>query len=282
LAFIPIPVAYWIVKVVTLAASLGFLAMVGRCVRLLGRDPRFAVVFIAANPIYLMYAMAGFHNDFFLLLPSTAAIALMLSKRDRSAGAVLMLAVAVKFTAVILLPFMFFAARPARRRREMVIGVVLGAIPLVALSLALFGFSFPNLSQQSTLLTDFSFPNLFGLMFGLGGGTPGLLRVVNVALVIVIALLLRRRGDWLARTGWATMALIASLSWLMPWYVIWVLPLAVLGTSVRLRRASVALTLFLLFSFVPWTQIFMGDHDINPLNTPAGQASSKLAQKLSR
>jgi hypothetical protein len=68
----------------------------------------------------------------------------------------------------------------------------------------------------------------------------------------------------------------------MPWYVIWVLPLAALGTSVRLRRASVVLTLFLLFSFAPWTYVFMGDHNINPLDTSAGRASSALAQKLSR
>jgi alpha-1,6-mannosyltransferase len=249
---------------------------------LLGRDPRFAIVFIAANPIYLIYAMAGFHNDFFLLLPSIGAIALTLSKRDRAAGAVLMLAVAVKFTALIVLPFLFFVARPARRRWALLSGVAIGAVPLVALSLALFGFSFPNLSQQSTLLTDFSIPNVFGLLFHLGGGTPGLLRVANVGLVVVIALLLRASGDWLARVGWATVALIATLSWLMPWYVIWVLPLAVLGTSVRLRRVSLALTLFLVFSFVPWLQIFMGDHNINPLNTSAGRASSQLAQKLSR
>jgi hypothetical protein len=282
LAFVPIPVAYWIIKVVTLSASLGFLAVVWRCAKLLGRDPRFAIVFIAANPIYLIYAMAGFHNDFFLLLPSMGAIALTLAKRDRAAGAVLMLAVAVKFTALIVLPFLFFVARPVRRRWALLSGVAIGAVPLVALSLALFGFSFPNLSQQSTLLTDFSIPNVFGLLFHLGGGTPGLLRVANVGLVVVIALLLRASGDWLARVGWATVALIATLSWLMPWYVIWVLPLAVLGTSVRLRRVSLALTLFLVFSFVPWLQIFMGDHNINPLNTSAGRASSQLAQKLSR
>jgi hypothetical protein len=193
-----------------------------------------------------------------------------------------MLAVAVKFTALILLPFMFFAVRPARRRRELLIGAGLGAAPLIALSLALFGFSFPNLSQQSTLLTDFSFPQIFGLVIGIGGGTPGLLRIANIALIVVIALLLRRRGDWLSRTGWATVALIATLSWLMPWYVIWVLPLAVLGTSLRLRRASLALTVYLLFSFLPWTYIFMGDHNINPLSGSAGQASGKLAQKLAR
>jgi Glycosyltransferase family 87 len=281
LAFLPIPVAYWTIKVFTMAASLGLIAVVWSCARTLGRDPRYAVAFVAANPVYLMYAMAGFHNDFFLLLPSTAAIALVLAKRDRSAGVVLTLAVAVKFTAVILLPFLLLAARPARRRREMLIGIGLGAVPMVALSLSLFGFSLPNLSQQSTLLTGFSITNVVGWAIGLGGGTPGLLRVASVGVVVAVALLLRSRGDWVSRAGWATMALIASLSWLMPWYAIWVLPLAVIGTSVRLRRASLALTVFVLLTFIPWTGIFLSNHSINPLSSPVGQASSSLAQKLS-
>jgi len=281
LALVPVPVAYWTVKVGTMLASLGLIAVVWWCARALGRDPRFAVAFVAANPVYLMYAMAGFHNDFFMLLPSLAAVALVLAKRDRWAGAVLMLAVAVKFTAVILLPFLLIAARPARRRRELLLGAVLGAIPMIALSLALFGFSLPNLSQQSTLLTGFSFPQVFGLLIGIGGGTPDLLRVATAGVVVVIALLLRSRGDWISRAGWATMALIASLSWLMPWYAIWVLPLAVLGTSLRLRRGAIALTLYVLITFVPWTAIFLATHNINPLGTPVGQASSNLQQKLS-
>jgi hypothetical protein len=281
LAFLPIPLAYWTIKVLTMAASLGLIAVVWSCARSLGRDPRYAVVFLAANPVYLMYAMAGFHNDFFLLLPETAAIALVLAKRDRSAGLVLTLAVAVKFTGVILLPFMLLAARPARRRREMLIGIGLGAIPMIALSLALFGFSLPNLSQQSTLLTGFSITNIVGLAIGIGGGTPGLLRVASVGVVIAVALLLRRRGDWVSRAGWATMALIASLSWLMPWYAIWLLPLAVLGTSVRLRRTALALTVYVLLTFIPWTGIFLSNHSVNPLASSTGQASSSLAQKLS-
>lgn len=281
LAFLPIPVAYWTIKVLTMAASLGLIAVVWRCARSLGRDPRFAVAFVAANPVYLMYAMAGFHNDFFLLLPSTAAIALVIAKRDRSAGLVLTLAVGVKFTAVILLPFMLLAARPPRRRREMVIGIGLGGIPLLALSLALFGFSLPNLSQQSTLLTNFSITNIAGWVVGLGGGTPGLLRVASVGVVVAVALLMRSRGNWVTRAGWATMALIASLSWLMPWYAIWLLPLAVLGTSVRLRRATLALTVYVLITFIPWTGIFLSNHSINPLSGSPGQASSTLAQKLS-
>ena len=46
-----------------------------------------------------------------MLVPSTAAISLLLARRDRAAGAVLMIAVAIKFTAIVLLPFLLLGAR---------------------------------------------------------------------------------------------------------------------------------------------------------------------------
>jgi alpha-1,6-mannosyltransferase len=252
-----------------------------KCARRLGRDPRYAAVLVGLNPIYLVYAVGGFHNDFFMLVPMTAAIALVLDRRDRSAGAVLMLAVAVKFTAVILLPFLLVGARTTARRRAIIVGVVLAAIPLIAMSLALFGLSLPNLSQQGTLLTPFSFPNLFGYAIGVGGGAPALLRLADVALVLVVVWLVRRRGDWLSHAGWATLALIASLAWVMPWYVIWVLPLAALGSSPRLRRTALALTVFLVITFLPSSGKLWGLAHFNPLSGSAGQASLNLQSKLS-
>ncbi|MGI8429731.1 MAG: glycosyltransferase 87 family protein [Solirubrobacteraceae bacterium] len=282
LALTSLPVAYWTLKVATVLASLGFVALVGKCARLLGRDPRYAVLFVAANPIFLMYAVSGFHNDFFMLVPSTAAIALLLAGRDRAAGAALMVAVAVKFTAILLLPFLLVAVLTSRRRMEILAGAALAAVPLVALSVSLFGLSIPNLSDQSTLLTDFSIPNLAGLAIGIGGGTPGLLRVANVALVLAVFFLLRRRRDWLSGAGWSTFALIASLAWLVPWYVIWLLPLAALGTSLRLRRAALALTAFLVLTFIPVTGNLLFAHGINPMATPVGKASGDLQHKLAQ
>src|SRR5207248_10193858 len=118
-------------------------------------------VLLGLNPIYLVYAVGGFHNDFFMLVPAIGAVVLVLARRDRAAGAALMIAVAVKFSAVLLLPFLLAAVWPARRRvRDVIVGAALTAIPLLAMSLALFGFSMPNLSDQSTLLTPFSFTNL--------------------------------------------------------------------------------------------------------------------------
>jgi hypothetical protein len=149
------------------------------------------------------------------------------------------------------------------------------------MSLALFGFSLPNLSQQNTLLTPFSFPNLFGYFIGVGGGTSGVLRLASVALVVVVVLLVRRRGDWISHAGWATVALIASLAWVMPWYVIWVLPLAALGSSIWLRRVALVMTVFLVLVFLPSSGKFWSLIHFNPLNGSAGQASQTLQSKLS-
>jgi alpha-1,6-mannosyltransferase len=273
-------VSYWLVKVLTVLGSLAFLALICQCARSLGRDPRYALVFVAFNPIYLIYAIGGFHNDFFMLIGSLGAIALLLARRDRAAGAVLMLAVAVKFTAILLLPFLLVAVLPARRRVvEILQGALAGAIPLAVLSIALFGLSLPNLQDQSTLLTNFSIPNVVGLLFG-SGGSPTLLRLFDLGVVIAVILLLRRRGDWITRAGWATLALIASLPWLMPWYVIWLAPLAALGSSPRLRRASLALTVFVVITFLPAVMMYLNAHSLSPLNTPAGHASWVLQKKL--
>jgi alpha-1,6-mannosyltransferase len=280
LAFMPLPVAYWTFKVITVLLSLAFIVLVWQCARQLGRDPRYAVVLVALNPIYLVYAVGGFHNDFFMLVPMLGAVSLLLAGRDRSAGAVLMLAVAVKFTAVLLLPFLLVAAGTRPRRLRVAVGGVAVGLPLVGLSLAMFGLAIPNLAQQSSLLTDFSIPNVMGLLIGAGGGTPLLLKAAIVGVVIVVAHQLYRRRDWLAGAGWSTVALMASLSWLMPWYVIWLLPLAALATSVRLRRTAMAATAFLILSFMPATNLYMHAHGINPLASPAGQASLSQQNKL--
>jgi Glycosyltransferase family 87 len=280
LAFVSIPLAYWCLKASAVLLSLGFLALVWQCARQLGRDPRYALVFVALNPIYLIYAVGGFHNDFMMLVPSMAAISFVLARRDRLAGAALVLAIAVKFTAVLLAPFLLIALATRRRRLRFIAGAALAAIPMIALSLALFGLSIPNLSDQSSLLTDFSIPNIVGLVIGVGGGTPALLKVAIVCVVLVVAYEVYRERDWLAGAGWSTFALIASLAWLVPWYVIWLLPLAALASSVNLRRTALAMTVFLILAFMPATELYMAAHGINPLGSSVGQASQSHQHKL--
>ena len=193
-----------------------------------------------------------------------------------------MIAIAIKFTAVLLLPFLLIAAHTRPRRIRVLVGAAVAAVPLVGSSLALFGLSIPNLSDQSSLLTDFSIPNLVGLAIGVGGGAPALLKVATVAVVLVVAHQVYRRSDWLAGAGWSTFALIASLAWLVPWYVIWLLPLAALATSVKLRRAALVLTAFLIFAFMPATSDYLGAHGPHLLGSPVGQASLSRQHKLAQ
>jgi hypothetical protein len=60
------------------------------------------------------------------------------------------------------------------------------------------------------------------------------------ALAMAVALWRAWRGaDWITCAGWATLALLLGTAWLLPWYVTWLTPLAALGTSRRLRIATV-------------------------------------------
>ncbi|MGH2871063.1 MAG: glycosyltransferase family 87 protein, partial [Solirubrobacteraceae bacterium] len=281
LAFVSLPIAYWAVKIVTVAISLAFVALVADCARRLGRDPKVAVAFTALNPIYIVYAVGGFHNDFFMLTPMLGSISLLLARRYRWAGAVLMLGVATKFTAVLLLPFLVLAASERRRQRDVVLGAVAATVPLAVLSLALFGPSLPNLAQQSSVLTGTSIPNLFGVLAGIGGATPLLLKLAEVGVAAVVTHQLLRNRDWIAGAGWSTLALIASLGWLMPWYVVWLLPLAAIGTNLRLRRLALVLTVFLVLAFVPTVSQWMSSNGVQLLNTPSGRAALSLQYKLS-
>jgi hypothetical protein len=268
-----LPAAYWTMKAVTVLVSLVFLWLVYKIARQLGRDPRLAVLFVAANPIYLLYAVGEFHMDFFMLVPALGAIALLLSGRQRLAGVALAVGVAVKVTLVILLPFLLLGARGRRARVRLLTGLAIGAVPLAALSIALFGLAVPNISGQGKLLSSFSVPNILGWGLGLGGGSPTLLRDMNFVIVAVVAYQFLRARDWLSGAGWATVALLASLGWLMPWYVVWLLPLAAVSTNVNLRRVAIGLTCFLVAAFLPVTWPALKAVEINPVGSPVGVAA---------
>jgi hypothetical protein len=281
-ALLPLPVAYWTLKIATVLAGLGLVALVWSCARAVGRDPKTAASFVALNPVYLIWALGGFHNDFFMVDAALGAVALVLYRRERAAGAALAIAIAIKFTAVLLLPFLLLAVAPTRRIRALLTGLVLAAIPLVALSLALFGASLPNLQTQSTLLTAYSIPNLFGDAIGAGGGAPWLLHAADAGVVLVVLWLVARGRDWLSATGWATLALIVSLAWLVPWYLLWLLPLAAVARSRRLRAATLVMSLFLVVAFVPWTKWTLNLHGVNTLSGQAGAASFQRQVGLER
>jgi hypothetical protein len=72
--------------------------------------------------------------------------------------------------------------------------------------------------------------------------------VVTLALMLVRT---ARERDWLVPAGWTTFALLATSAWLLPWYAVWLLPLAALGDDRRLRLATLALCAFMIGTRVP-------------------------------
>jgi hypothetical protein len=80
-------------------------------------------------------------------------------------------------------------------------------------------------------------------------GIGGLSTDIHLALTavglsaVLLALLSAHRGKpWITAAGWATLAVLVTTTWLYPWYVVWLLPLAALSSSRGLRGAALVLT----------------------------------------
>lgn len=80
-----------------------------------------------------------------------------------------------------------------------------------------------------------------------------------------------RRRDALSASGWASMALLLTLGWVLPWYVLWVLPLAALSRSRALRATALTFGAFLLLTWMPLATGLDNALGIRPTTTTLGQ-----------
>ncbi|MBA3825468.1 MAG: hypothetical protein H0X24_16410, partial [Ktedonobacterales bacterium] len=94
------------------------------------------------------------------------------------------------------------------------------------------------------------------------GGTPVLLKLADVAVVLVIGHQVFRRKDWMSGAAWSTFALLASLAWLVPWYVVWLLPLAALAPDGVLRRHAVMLAFGGMLTYIIEYFAFVNQPDV--------------------
>ena len=257
-----VPAALWILKAVTCAAALGIVGLVWRAARLLGRDPLPAVLFVGLNPLVLVHDVGGAHNETPVVLVTMAGIVLFLGARRTAGAAVATAAAGIKASAAIVVPYLVVASRP--RVRAALLAAV-GAAVAVAL-LALIGFGGHALDALGILSSNqgrssrWSFPYKTAQLLGaiLPGGRLDYRDPVRAAygagLAVVAAWTLLRtwRGaDPLRMAGWATLAVLVASAWLVPWYVLWLLPLAALAGDRRLTWLTVALCAWMLPIAVP-------------------------------
>ncbi|MCL2769393.1 MAG: hypothetical protein FWD42_04700, partial [Solirubrobacterales bacterium] len=200
------------------------------------------------------------------------------------AGAALAAAVAIKASAAILLPVLLAALlRSPRRLAWFSAGLVVAGVALAVASYLAFGPHLPDLGTQGSLVTTMSVPNLIGLAFTLGGETTALHVLLTATLVILIAaccVSAWRSGDPITAGGWATIALVVTLSWVLPWYVLWVLPLAALSRSRRLRIATVALGAYLILAWMPVTSTMRAAIGFHPEKTKLGLFHQQEVKEL--
>ncbi|OLB66679.1 MAG: hypothetical protein AUI10_02075 [Actinobacteria bacterium 13_2_20CM_2_72_6] len=244
-------VAIGILRAVAVAGIALAIAGAGR----LGGNPAWLA---AASPLVLIHAGSGAHND--ALLAGLVVAGLALAKGARwgiAAGVLLGLAVAVKVTALVALPF---AAVILARRRAWA-GLAAGAAGAFAAVTAATGLGFgwlPALSHTADLTQWTSPPTGVGMAAGYllrAAGRPDLAPVALavaraaglVALAVLLAVLWWRRKP----AGVALAATVLLGPVFFPWYAL--VPLAALAaiplaTRIRdrLGLATVALALLVL------------------------------------
>ncbi len=200
------------------------------------------------------------------------------------AGVAFVAAVAIKASAGILLPVVLAALLHRRRELlQLLFGMALGAVVFGAASIVAFGPHLPDLATQGRLVTMVSIPNLLGLALGQGGETETLrvlLSGVLVACVAACSWLAWRRRDSLAAAGWASVALLVTLSWVLPWYVLWILPLAALSDSRRLRTTALVIGVYLIVAWAPVTGYVFNAIDFHPEKTALGRLHQRYVKEL--
>lgn len=293
-ALVPLGVAasFWAIKVIISAASLGTILLVWKCARMLNLDPVKAIMLVGLNPIVLVWGLGGDHNDFLMVFSIMLGFYLLLRSREHErsgvaeigAGAAFVMAAALKASGGVLIPIVLAGLlRTPRRLFDVLLGMVAAGVVVGAGSLIAFGLHIPDLSTQARLVTNISIPNLLGLALGSGGETETLHNVLTATLALSVlgcCVLAWRRRESITASGWATVALLVTLGWVLPWYVLWLLPLAALSRSRRLRTTALVLGAYLIVAWAPASGLLWSAIGFQPAKTPLGRLHQRYVKEL--
>jgi hypothetical protein len=297
-ALVPLGVAgsFWAIKAILMATSLGTILLVWKCARMLDLDPVRAIVFVGCNPIVIVWGLGGDHNDFLLVFSIVLGFYLLLRARAQQhsgaaeigAGVAFVAATALKASGGVLIPIVLAGLLKAPRRLvNVLIGMIAAGAVLGVASLIAFGLHIPDLSTQSELVTSESVPNLIGLALGAGGETETLHTLLTGLLGLSVlgccAMAFSRRDSITASitaSGWATVALLVTLGWVLPWYILWLLPLAALSRSRRLRTTALVLGAYLIIAWAPASGLLWSAIGFYPQKTPLGQLHERYVKEL--
>lgn len=237
-------VTLWALKLAAGLAGLGCVALVARIAARLGHSPKFAAAAFGLNPVMLVWAVGGAHNDLLMLVAMLGGIALVLERRHALGGAALVAALAIKVTAGVALPFAVVAARP---RGRLLAGIAAALAVIAVVSYVSFGVHALNLigilRREHRFISTEAVPREVLRLFGvhIEGIVPALLSATLAAVLAWLAVRVYKGMSWIGATGWGFVALVALSTWFTPWYTIWPLPLAAVTRDRRLMAATLML-----------------------------------------
>ncbi len=254
LAWLPVGAAVAVLKAVAAASLLALAALVARLAAARGVEPLRAAAFVALNPLALVHVVGGAHNDGVAMLVGMAGVAAVLSAREASGGAAFLAALAIKAPAAIAAPFALLG--PERRRGRFLLGAALALAAVGLASQLAFGLHWLDAlglaGESQNRTSHMSIPITAARITGI---EPDLVRIA--ALLLYAGLLVHllahtwRGGDWIRAAAWASFGLLLASAWLLPWYLIWSLPLAALSRDRSLQLLVLALTAYQLAARIP-------------------------------
>lgn len=267
LAWVSVPVAFWSLKLIAVASSLGLVFIVKSIAAKVNADTARAVAIVGLSPATLVHVVGGAHNEAMTMLIVFAGIAFALSRddgaREAGGGFISALAIGVKASAAVPLVFMLAAAQ---RKFAMFLAMVGAAVLTIATGLIAFGSDALNglnlISSNQDRSSRWSLPHRtvdgIDALFGVDRGVAtDVVRVIFVLiLAAAVAYLLwrsyKKPETWLANAGWATFGVLLASAWLVPWYLLWLLPFAALGKCRGLQIATIVLTAYTLVIAIPF------------------------------
>ncbi|HYH54104.1 MAG TPA: polyprenol phosphomannose-dependent alpha 1,6 mannosyltransferase MptB [Solirubrobacterales bacterium] len=269
LAWLPVGTAVAVLKAAAALSVLGIAAVVSRLAAGRGVDPLRAAALVALNPLVLVHVVGGAHNDGLTMLLAMLAVAAVLSGRERSGGVALVAAIASKSSAALLAPFALLGSRSPKSTgrkyaymegnrpvNRFLMGAAGAAVTIGAAAWLAFGWDwlhgFGLAGENQDRTSYMSIPITAARLTGLD---PDAVRLgAAILFAAAIAYLLGwtwRGGDWVRAAAWATFALLLATAWLLPWYLIWVLPLAAISRDRPLQLLTLALTAYQLGARIP-------------------------------
>lgn len=261
LAWLPVDLAVAVLKAAAALSVAGLALVVARIASWRGIEPLRAAAFVALNPLVLVHVVGGAHNDGLAMLLAMLAVAAALGGRWAGTGAALAASVAVKASAAVLAPFAFVASlspahRSANAAARLVAGALGGALAIAAAAYLAFGWdwtgAFGLAGENQDRTSHMSIPITFARITGLD---PDPVRTAALVLyAAALAYLLARvwhGHDWVRAAAWASLGLLLASAWLLPWYLIWVLPLAAISRDRPVQLLALALTAYQLGARIP-------------------------------